>query len=86
MEDDDGDESDDDKKPQPETDRLLDRVDSTLAPRLQALTEQLMGDGCEEDEARDKAYEHLLPIYQKEFRKQLGDAIEQMEQFRREPV
>ena len=80
------DESEDDKKPQPETDRLLDRVYSTVEPRLQTLTEQLMADDCDEDEAREEAYEHLLPVYQKEFRKQLGDALEQMEQFRREPV
>ena len=84
--DEDEDESDDDEKPQPGRDRIVDNVYATLNTRREAVIDYLIGQGKDEDEAKEEAYENMLPSYQKEFRKQLGKTIELMDQFRHEPL
>ena len=78
--------SEDDEKPQPGRDRIVNNVLTELNTRREVVVDYLVGQGRDEKEAKEEAYESMLPAYQKEFRQQLGDAFELIEEIRREPL
>ena len=62
----DDEDSDDDDLPQPGRDRIVNNVYAELINRREAVIDYLVGQGKDEEEAKEEAYESMLPTYQKQ--------------------
>ena len=80
------DDTSEDEKPQPETDTMIDSVYGEFEEYRDAAIDTLIREGRDEEQAKEEAHRHLVPKYQKAFRRKLMDTLVRLDQIRQEPI